>query len=35
MTTRSKADIVKTRHPFNMLAMSSTNLLVSLLAAKE
>ncbi|GJX90096.1 retrovirus-related pol polyprotein from transposon TNT 1-94 [Tanacetum coccineum] len=35
MTTRSKAGIVKTRHPFNMLAMSSTNLLVSLLAAKE
>ncbi|GJX90100.1 retrovirus-related pol polyprotein from transposon RE1 [Tanacetum coccineum] len=35
MTTQSKVRIVKTRHPFNMLAMSSTNFLVSLLAARE
>nr|GEW76572.1 hypothetical protein [Tanacetum cinerariifolium] len=35
MTTRSKAGIVKTHHPFNMIAMAYTNLHVSLLAAKE
>lgn len=34
MITRSKSGIVKSQHPFNLLAMSPTNLHVALLAAK-